>query len=158
MALASQVKLWLRGLFGVYRSSTVDVEDDVNRLFRKTLCVTVPANGTADANIDATYFYKAEENCKIISAYIMPPAITTDATNYLTFNLQLGDGAGGSPATIATHLTNTANVAADVPVALTVSAADIDSGEVLAFNVTRAGGTDAPDIAQHAWMIELEEI
>jgi hypothetical protein len=146
MALSTNMKSWLRGVFGVYDSSTTDVEAEVEQLFKHSIVAgPIPDDGGATTNVDTTYFWTAETDCKILGAsFVCNDAETADATNYATINLLKANGGGGSTSVVATVSTNATNVAAGVPYDLTVSTAAVTAGEVLAFQILKvgAGGLD----------------
>ena len=156
MGLNSGIKQWLKGLFGDHNDSTNDVDDQVNRMYRMPLAVFGPADAGATDDVADSYFYEANEDCKVISAGILysgtDEAAHTD--NYVTFNLKKADGTGGTAAVIATANTSATALENGELFALTVSTADIDAGEVLALGVSKAG--TGIDLGTYALVVELE--
>lgn len=146
MALAD-FKNGLAGLFGVHSSSSASAGDAAERAFKHTLCWDLPADANATANVAAEYFWTTETAVTLKSVTIIPNAAgALNATNYATFNVGTGDGAGTAPTTCATAGTSATNMAAGVPFDLTISTAGVSAGEVLSFAVVKsgAGGLDIP--------------
>ena len=146
MALASEMKLWLKGLFGNHNTSSVDVNDAVERMYERTLTTTRLATLTTTANLAITHLMAADNNITVLSAYWIPDAaITLNATNYATFSVLSGNGAAVAATTVASANTSATNIAVGTRFALTLTAANVnvDAGETLAICVVKAGAGGA---------------
>ncbi len=149
MALATNMKSWLRGLFGTHNSSSVDVEAEVGQLFKHSVTYEISGDTNAATNVAVEYFWTAETACKIVGCTLLgDAAATANSANYATLNLQSGDGAATSAVTVGTVATTVAgggNIAVGIPYDFTISTAALTAGQVLGLAIVKEGiGVDLP--------------
>lgn len=150
MALKDTVKSWLKGQFGPYASTTVDVTTDVERVYRFVATLSKDAADTNAADNTTTHHLLSIPaglgSCQVLSAGYTPDAtLTADDTNYANVLLLSSDGTGVASSVTASVNTTTAGSnswAVGVEVDLTVAStyATLAAGSNLALAITKAGG------------------
>ena len=151
MALATTVKSWLKGLFGTHAQfpvSTVDVNTDVDRIYRRSKSFYHASAENAATNVATTYIGYVHTNVRIIAArYIPGGSLTANAANYAVLRVLSGNGGAAATTVIANVATTATNMAAGVAYTLDVVSANelIAGGSTLAFNIGKVGtGQDVP--------------
>jgi len=107
---------------------------------------------------EAVYsFWPFTNKGKLTSVKFMPDAaLTTNETNYVTFNLKLD---GTTVASIATNAAGTGSLVAGTEVAVTITGAgtalEVDEGDQIAFDYVHAASGIA---SEGEWVCLFEEI
>ena len=163
MALKDTIVAWLKQLAIGPDPADDNYSTDIQRLLQGSAegpTLALETNGAAATA--TTYFWKARTAVTIKSVHLVPNGTgTLNATNYATFFLQSAAGAGGAVTNVATMNTNTAggtNIAAGVPWALTITAAnkEVAAGGVLGYQITKTGAGGLA-VAAHKMVVHYEE-
>jgi len=141
MALNTEIFKWLTGIFGEYNSSSVNVETDVRRAYRKLLAIRIPAT-TILETVAQHPIVRFPANVTLRSAHFaVTTTIASNGTDTVTVLLEKADGAGGAHTTVGSVDNNGTAITDSVPrsISISTSADTVDSGGILSLTINKGG-------------------